>query len=182
MCIRDRYKRLSYQELLDCVIARQENFSCSAGDPCAAFNYVKEHGISSFRDYPGDANGGKCFNDVTKRVFRLKVGCKVVQPNSSIALAHELQQSPISVFVASSSFGFRFYKSGIITKGCDGHLGHYATLVGTDKDSEGRMYWKVQNTWGPSWGDKGYVKILREDKGNSSSAMCNITLNPSYPV
>lgn len=177
-----QFKRLSYQELLDCATTDKANFSCSAGDPCSAFNYVKEYGIASHRDYPRYVDDRKCFNDVTKRVFKLQRGCVTVQPNSSFALAYELEKRPLSVYITSSTFAFRFYKSGIITEGCNGTLGHYATIIGTDKDNEGRMYWKVRNTWGSNWGDNGYVKILREDNEQPIPSICDVTISPSYPA
>ena len=37
-------------------------------------------------------------------------------------------------------------------------------------------YWKVKNSWGTSWGDEGYIKILR------GAGLCGVTMQPSIPI
>ena len=39
-----------------------------------------------------------------------------------------------------------------------GVLNHAVLLVGFDYDDNG-MYWIIQNSWGPEWGDRGFCKI-----------------------
>ena len=38
-----------------------------------------------------------------------------------------------------------------------------------DSDGDGN-YWKIQNSWGTSWGDDGFIKIAVED-GKGVSGM-----------
>merc|ERR1712146_575294 len=46
------------------------------------------------------------------------------------------------------------------------------TMDGTD-------YWKVKNSWGPSWGMEGYILL---EKGKDQAGECGIKMQPSYPV
>merc|ERR1739838_685332 len=49
-------------------------------------------------------------------------------------------------------------------------------LLGTDK---GVNYWKVKNSWGPQWGEGGYVRI---ERGLPGPGECGIKSMASYPV
>jgi cathepsin L len=42
-------------------------------------------------------------------------------------------------------------------------------------------YWNVKNSWSNTWGDNGYVRILRSDSTNDKG-ICGIAMQPSFPV
>lgn len=42
------------------------------------------------------------------------------------------------------------------------------------------MYWIVKNSWGPEWGDHGYIRIKAMAK--NKEGMCGIAMAASYPV
>jgi len=54
-------------------------------------------------------------------------------------------------------------------------------LVGYGTDAaSGKDYWLVKNTWGVAWGDKGYIKIKRDNA--TGPGMCGILKMSSYPT
>ena len=69
-----------------------------------------------------------------------------------------------------------FYFGGIFDghqgfeKGCPPDVDHAIQLVGYGKTSNGTHYWLVRNSWGPKWGEDGYIRILRTP-GNEPCAV-----------
>lgn len=62
---------------------------------------------------------------------------------------------------------FFSYKDGIFTGAKGPHTDdwektdHAILLIGWDESVDGQKYWIAKNSWGPSWGEKGYFKIRR---------------------
>merc|ERR1711937_831349 len=44
----------------------------------------------------------------------------------------------------------------------DSRINHVVEVVGFGTDEKGNDYWHVRNSWGSSWGDAGYMKIVRD--------------------
>jgi len=83
-----------------------------------------------------------------------------------------LNNGPVSVAIEADQFVFQGYRSGVITSGCGDSLDHGVLAVGYGTDG-GQDYFLVKNSWGPRWGDGGYVKIAPDQ--------CGITMAPSQP-
>lgn len=89
---------------------------------------------------------------------------------------------PVSVAVVGDSESFRLYKSGIMNfPNCGTRLTHAVTIVGYGETKERIQFWLVKNSWGSSWGEMGYFRILREANG-SKGGMCGLLRKGSYPV
>ena len=169
----------SEQELVDC--DRTENMGCKGGDMDLAFEYVQKNGISTEAEYPYEGRDGKC----RKKSKALQIdGCTAVAADDSDQLLEALNHGPVSVAVKANNRAFMYFRSGIITSGCGTNadeLDHGILLVGAAMaESVGTPYWIVKNSWGTSWGMKGYVQIKRDTgKGNG---VCGIAMDNSYPV
>eukprot|EP00483_Globobulimina_turgida_P011698 UN11720 len=76
---------------------------------------------------------------------------------------------------------FQAYKSGVFSASCGTSVNHGVTAVGYGT-SGSQDYWKVKNSWGASWGDKGYIYMCRNCNKNSGAGECGINLYPYFTV
>lgn len=170
---------LSEQQLVDCS-GKEGNQGCNGGLMDYGFQYIIDNkGIGSEESYPYTAQDGTC-----KKVSSVVTisGFKDVPTNSETALMTALVQQPVSVAVEADQNSFQFYSGGVMTKACGTNLDHGVLAVGYGTDnSTGLDFWKVKNSWGESWGAKGYILLGRGAKFGTSG-QCGIQMDPSYPT
>jgi len=97
--------------------------------------------------------------------------------NSSQALKDAIALGPVSVAIQANEPAFQYYTSGIITSGCGTSLDHGVLAVGYGSEN-GVEYTIVKNSWGPSWGESGYVRIGVAD----GAGICGINSSASQPT
>jgi KDEL-tailed cysteine endopeptidase len=105
--------------------------------------------------------------------------CADVKPNDQVSLKAAVFKQPVSVAIEADTRYFQSYSGGILDAAtCGTTLDHGVLVVGYGIDN-GKKYWNVKNSWSSSWGEKGYVRILRSDSTNDAG-ICGIAMDPSY--
>ncbi|KAM0907965.1 hypothetical protein ACQ4PT_015771 [Festuca glaucescens] len=172
---------LSEQELVDCNTA--DNSGCQGGLMDNAFEYIKNNGGLATEDtYPYHAANGTC-DAVKEKKSPVLVhidGHQDVPANSEEGLAKAVANQPVSVAVDASGQAFQFYLEGVFTGECGTELDHGVAVVGYGVADDGTEYWTVKNSWGTTWGEKGYIRMQKD--GGSDGGLCGIAMEASYPV
>jgi C1A family cysteine protease len=170
---------LSEQELVDCAKGvGYFNLGCNGGQMESAFKFVIEHGQCSLSSYPYTAKDGTC--KTCSAVAHIS-SCSDVRPNDQVSLKGAVAQQPVSVAISADSRIFQSYSGGVITStSCYTTLNHGVLVVGYGTEN-GVDYWEVKNSWGPTWGLSGYVKILKSSSTNDPG-ICGISMQPSFPT
>ena len=165
----------SEQQLVDCS-GSYGNMGCNGGLMDNAFQYIEKNPLELESAYPYTARDGTCSYVATKG-SGLVANYADVTPNSPSQLTAAIAQAPVSVAIEADQIAFQMYTSGVITKGCGQNLDHGVLAVGYGTDATAGPYFIVKNSWGASWGNKGYVNI-----GAGSSNVCGILSAASYPT
>jgi C1A family cysteine protease len=171
---------LSEQELVDCSKS-YGNEGCNGGLMDYAFKYViDKKGIASDKDYPYKARDQQC-NTKPKKVPHTDFKEFVDVPeNNTDELKAACATTAISVAIEADQYQFQFYSGGVFDDECGTNLDHGVTLVGYGHDEESdKDFWKVKNSWGASWGESGYIRMIRKD-GESDPGICGICMAASY--
>jgi len=174
------------------------------------FNYLQLFGHMSEDDYPyvsgSTSQTEDCMYDPSKTVVSF-TGYDTLPTNDHDAvMTHLAEVGPLSIAVDASNWSK--YTGGVFN-GCSFDenisINHGVQLVGYGSDFSALGvydYWLVRNSWGSSWGENGYIKLLRTSQcgvnstpmdgtacvggpGNDEQAvcgMCGMLLDCSYPI
>ncbi|XP_054721309.1 cathepsin L-like [Uloborus diversus] len=168
---------LSEQNLVDCASA-EGNAGCHGGLIDFAFAYIKKnHGIDTEESYPYVGVDEKCMFKPTNIGATLTGWVDIEKDNEEHLLKAVATVGPVSVAINAEGYGFMEYKTGVYdVKECDPQgLNHGVLVVGYGTEN-GKDYWIVKNSWGPHWGENGYVKMARNKN------LCGIAALASYPL
>jgi cathepsin L len=168
---------LSEQELMDCSYS-YGNLACDGGLMDNAFKYVMANGLCTEAAYPYTAKSStNCKKSSCTMSANTKIASYKDVTHTENALGAAVDIGPVSVAIEADQSGFQLYKSGVFNGVCGQNLDHGVLAVGYGKDtSSGLDYWKVKNSWGTSWGEAGYIRMVR------NKDECGIANEPSYPV
>ncbi|ETV69657.1 hypothetical protein H257_14681 [Aphanomyces astaci] len=153
---------LSEQQLVSC---DKKNSGCNGGNPLPAIDWMQQ-GVCTEESYPyksgKGSQSGTCQTSCTKK--KLSIG-KTKRTTGESSLMTVLQSQAAAVAVESGNAVWRNYKSGIVSQCPGGQADHAVIAVGYNDE-----YFKIKNSWGTEWGEKGYIYLKR---GMSSKGVCN---------
>jgi len=66
-----------------------------------------------------------------------------------------------------------------MTGTCGTKLNHGVVVTGYGTAGT-QNYWTIKNSWGPTWGENGFIRIGRGM--NLPYGQCGIAMQPVYPV
>jgi cathepsin L len=198
---------LSVQELVSCVpnpLHCGGNGGCTGSTVEIALEFVSQHGIVdewSFGYQSGngakvnctitdqeDGNDNKTNNGTRtiKGAVASIVGFASLPSNSYSNLMHAVAtMGPVAVTVAASSWGL--YKEGVFDDSKSDHrdLNHAVVLEGYGTDEiTGEDFWLIRNSWGPTWGEGGRIRLKRVDPTtlDDPSSDCKTDVTPANGI
>ena len=129
-------------------------------------------------EYPYKAADGTCEYVAADGLVSTMDGNYYVEVASqSGAMMKATNTKPMAVAIEADKLVFQTYHSGVITSSkCGTSLDHAVTVTGYVTSSSPN-YWIVRNSWGPTWGDAGYVNIGM----SSGDGICGINMDPAQP-
>ncbi|XP_071398025.1 cathepsin S-like [Centroberyx affinis] len=168
---------LSPQNLVDCS-SKYGNRGCNGGLMHKAFQYVIDNqGIDSDASYRYIGVEQKCRYNPLNRAANCS-RYSLLPEGDEAALKQALATiGPISVGIDAARPKFAFAHSGVYDDpSCTQNFNHAVLVVGYGT-LNGQDYWLVKNSWGTSFGDQGYVRMVR-NKNNQ----CGIARYGCYPI
>jgi len=153
-----KLQSLSEQQLVDC---DSSDGGCQGGLPSNAFQYMIDNGmgLESESAYPYKASDGTCTKTSSQYKAFVSAWHQISKDETQIAAAVQ-QYGPLSIGINANTF--QNYRSGVANPlFCNpSALDHGVAIVGFGTDS-GKAYWTIRNSWGTSWGEEGYIRMIR---------------------
>jgi len=158
---------LSEQELVDCD-KKTGDHGCMGGLPSNAYKDMIQQklGLELETDYPYSGKGGTCRATAAKEKVFIGAWSPIAKDEDQIAAAL-VQYGPLAIGI--DALTMQLYFGGIMDLGilCPPLLDHGVTIVGFDASAT-KPYWIIKNSWGATWGEKGYLRIV---KGKSACGL-----------
>lgn len=161
---------LSEQNLVDCSHNCMQyegqkvcNGGCDGGLQPIAYEYIiQNNGIDTESSYPYTAVNGQCAfksNNVGAKISNYTM----IPTNETQIAAYLYTHGPLAI--AADAAEWQFYLGGVFDIPCGKSLDHGILIVGFSSQrtilGDNTPYWIVKNSWGSSWGESGYLKVLR---------------------
>jgi len=177
---------LSMQHILDCTPNPDKcggTGGCDGGTVELAYQTLMDNGVGGlatewtypYRSYY--AANFTCGFNKSRTPVAAEVASYVTLPTNTYKplLAAVATKGPIAISVDASSW--KAYESGVFN-GCNQtnpDIDHAVQLVGYGTDPKLGDYWLVRNSWGPKWGEAGYIRLKRSA---GEEKLCGTDLTP----
>lgn len=159
--------KLSPQNVVDCTPNPHQcggSGGCNGATAELGIGYIADKGVASEADYPYHAVTQPCDETIGKTA-KVTGFVKLPENNYTALVTAVATIGPIAISVAAGAWSS--YGGGVFT-GCDFSsidIDHAVQLVGYGTDS-GTDYWIVRNSWGPGWGEEGYIRMEKHSDGD----------------
>jgi cathepsin B len=170
-------KRVVYSEQYQ-VSCDKSNLGCNGGWLNQDMVFLQKTGVPTDKcvSYKSGKNGqtGKCpttCDDNSKMETLVKSASFADVCDGEESMKNAVTKGSIqTAFTVYSDF---MYYSGGIYQHTSGYVegGHAVTIVGYGEEA-GTKFWKVRNSWGLSWGEDGYFRIIRGKNECGFEAEC----------
>jgi len=173
----DALRTFSAQQIVDCT---PNPHNCGGSGGCGGATaelgmaWILENGLATAEDVAYRGRNGQCTvnGSMLEASPNQKGGASfglLKYSTLPINVGYPLREAlvlygPVAVSAAAGKwFGYR----GGVFDGCgkDSVVDHAITAFGygvTDDDKKAK-YWKLRNSWGNSWGEEGFMRLLRHD-------------------
>ena len=154
-------------------LAVQENLDCGPRNPCirgSSYNYnyillihiggIPEEKYYRYRSYRSDCELGEIPS--SDKPVKIKGYWLESEPTDQYIMFILDRIGPVGLAINAGRMDS--YKGGVIDPAhteCTDRVNHAVLAVGYGETREGVKFWKIKNTWGSSWGEEGYFKLIR---------------------
>ena len=156
------HKTFSEQQLVDC---DSYDEGCDGGEFLPAYKWIKENGgLQSDIDYPYQARDQICSQDQSRNIVKISSYELLDTTDEEVIKQYLYEHGPLAIGI--NAYPLNWYARGVIDWGTDNcahdDINHAVILVGYGHDDEeGLDYWRIRNSWGENWGEKGYFRVSR---------------------
>jgi len=198
-------KVLSPQSMLSCTPNPMEcggQGGCKGATPELGFEWTKNQGKNGgllpldAQDYTATDDGATCnskkfsFLQVgkqkqVKNLATVSIGGwrKVEENKASKVMDALVTVGPLAVAIVGKEI--QGYESGVIDT-CNKNfvVDHAVVMMGYGNDPAYGKYWRIRNSWGPDWGEQGFLRLRRHISSSSSASKepCGWDNNPEVGV